>query len=720
MKKYIIIAFAGVIVSLTACKPEDKPEPPSLEIKFTGAIVQPSAPGSIGSPWTTDHHIGVYVGRANIMDRRPNPPVMESLPILSAEKRLVENKQFSASPGSLTTFSAVGGTPLLFEHDDDYRVRFIAYRPFSNVITEDFKKPINLSNQNNLAALEVLYARTTKEETGYNWRHQEPVHLDFTHQLTKLVFHISNGEGVTEPVANGVSVKITNQNITGYMQLEDGSLETTGDPTNITVSSSGSGSTVTAQAIVFPGSTEDVKLEITNNGGQTFIITVPHAEWNGSYIYNYNIMLSTTGATTGSSISGSIRPWLDGGNTNLTGTGDPVTFVLDLANVNWDEAYIYEIFVGSVKVGELCREFLHNSSVRRQTVTAYTMLSNSDKVDLAKGLVVDNGYFIEWNTSVTAGTFSLLTNPILTSYVAGETVVGTPTVIYLPEGNSRWTTINPNTTGNINVTLKPLLLVDERRGPASPHDEDESEHEIEIYRIVKIGTQYWIADNFRTRRFVDGMPILTDVDNNSWNVRNPFAAADTSLAWAPATALSAMRNNAAAVTTNNAYSTMPGDVDIRNTYGVLYNFSAVINFRPAGHATAIPPAEFIDRLSPEGWSIPKREQFELLYRYVHQLDGAIANRPASPLSAFRTNETGFSARGGRQRSGTGTYTSDQTHFMMIDTYVHNPAGHATNFETWHTMTTFRVNLADAPTTNSAHFPANQSVATANYIRLIRN
>jgi hypothetical protein len=719
MKKYIIIALAGTIVTLSACRSEDKPEPPSLEIKLTGAVVQPSAPGVHGT-WTADHRIGVFTGSGRTMDSRTR--VFDTLPILGPEKLLMSNVQFAASSGSLTMFSQVGGTPMLFEYDDTARIRFIAYRPFTNSITADFKKPINLSNQSNLAALEVLYAKSTNEELGFNWRHKAPIQLDFTQQLTKLVLNISNGEGVTEPVANGITVRITNQSITGYMELEKGSLETTGELTNITVSSSGSGATVIAQAIVFPGNTSDVELEVTNNAGQTFTIAVPHSEWAGSYVYTYDIMLATTGtAVTGSSISGTITPWLDGGNIPVAGVGDPVTFVLNLEDVDWAQAYIYEIWAGNVKIGELCREFLHNSSVRRQTVVAYTMLpGSSDRANLASGLVVDNGNFVQWNTSATTATPA---SQILLSYTAGETVIGdAPTVIYLPEGASRWTTINPSTSGNLNATLRPLLLVDRREGETIFSEGNEFDEETEIYRIVKIGIQYWIADNLRARRFADGTPIQTDVNNSRWNVRNPFAAADTSLAWHPAVALSAMRNNTEPIIVNNANSVEVINDDLRNTYGVLYNFPAVINFRPSGHATAIPAAELVDKLSPDGWSIPKREQFVLLYHYVHQIN-ATSNRPASPLSYFRGNETGFSARGGRQRTGQGDYNTlnnGLTHFIMLDTYVHTPNAHATNLENWHTMTTFRISLGDAPTTNSAHFPANQSIATANYVRLIRN
>jgi len=713
MKKILIIALAGIIIALTACNSENGHEQLSLEITFTGAVVQPSAPaGAIGAPWTAEHSIGISMGRAT------NPGLHgrgDTLPLFAPENLFVANKQFVATPGSRTTFSPMNGVPLFFDEADTARRRFVAYRPFSNSITADFRKPINISDQSNLVALEVLYAKATREEIGFNRRHEGPIHLEFTQQLTKLVFNISNGEGVTEPVANGLTVRITNQNTTGYMVLEDGSLETTGDLTNITVmNSSVSGGTFSAQAIVFPGYTADTEIEITNNAGEIFRLSVPGSEWIGSYIYTYDIRLSNNGGTAaGSSIQGTIQPWLDGGNINVLGVGNPLTFVLNLEEATWENAFIYEIWADGVKVGQLCLEFLHNDNVRRQTVVAYTMLPSSDRANLATGLVVDNGNFVEWNPNVTLSTPA---NQILLSYATGETVTIPPTTIFLQEGGSRWTTIDPQTPGVINATLKPFLLVDERSGPVSPTDEDESEYEIEIYRIVKIGTQYWIADNLRTRRFADGMPILTNVTNAEWNVRGTPPG---SQAWAPAMALSAMLNNTAPLNDNNANSIAPGSVALRNTYGVLYNFPAVINFRPDGHTNPIPTAELVDRISPDGWSIPRREQFEILYRYVHQID-AIANRPASPLNYFRGNETGFSARGGRQRTGQGTWVSDNAHFMMIDTYVHVPNAHATNFETWHIMTTFRINLQDGVTTNSAHFPANISVATGNYIRLIRD
>ncbi|MCL2416498.1 MAG: fimbrillin family protein [Bacteroidales bacterium] len=684
MKKILIIALAGIIVTLTACRPEDTSEQQlSLQISFTGSIVQPSVPGTVGEPWTAEHRIGVFMSRAT----NPGHDRADTLPIFAPSNLIVDNKQFSASPGSRTTFSAIDGNPLFFSDEDTARRRFVAYRPFTTNITEDFRKPINISDQSDLAALEVLYARATRENIGYNRRHQAPIDLSFTQQLTKVVFNISNGEGVTDPVSSGLTIRITNQNLTGYMLLEDGSLITTGEPTDLVIGNhSISGETVTAKAVVFPGSTEDVMLEIINNAGETFRISFPNTEWVGSVIHTYDITLSTT------------------------------AYILDLRDATWESSFVYEIWARGVKIGELCLELLRNNNVNRQAVVAYTMLPNSNRANLATGLAVDNGNFVQWNLNVTATT---LANQILLSYGGGHPPITGDSLIFLTVGSSRWTTVNPGVVNTFYATLKPMLLRDERTGDAI----NDETTEVEYYRIVKIGTQYWIADNLRTRRFADGTPILTDVSEDDWNVRTPGVQA-----WSPAVALSARGGTGITLGTrrdiDDANSTEPDDITLRNTDGLVYNFPAVINFRPNGHTTAIPQGEIVDRISPNGWNVPRRAHFEILYRYIHQVDFAAGiappARPAAILSDFRSNETGFSARGGGQRTGLGTYADpfiNASHFIMIDTYQHVP--NAAQFEGRHMMTTFRINLMDGPLGTSAHFQST-SVATANYIRLIRD
>ena len=402
-------------------------------------------------------------------------------------------------------------------------------------------------------------------------------------------------------------------------------------------------------------------------------------------------------------------------------------YVVDIAGLTFADSYIYEIKANGVKIGELCKEFLHKNNagteiVRRQTVVAYPTRSNG-RTDLSSGLVVDNGYFVAWNENVIVTTPP---NEILLSYVAGETVSGTPTKLFLAEGATRMTTIDnfAPTITRISTTLTPMLLVDHRVGSLNNVNRTE---ETETYRMVKIGTQYWIADNFRSRRFADGTPIMTNIANADWNVRSSTDLdRPTNVAWHPGVVVSFFPNNntgATAVTANNANLTSATDSLNRRTYGCLYNIPAVINFRPPGHPLAhtipIPADKFVDNLSPEGWGVPNRAQFDILFRYTFQTTSTTTAQPAQALSAYHSNETGFSAIGGRQRGGSGGWNS-RTAYLTIDNYNHVPNASTTNFETWHTVTVFRISNQDPPITPSAAFVTNSSVASGDYVRLLRN
>jgi hypothetical protein len=214
---------------------------------------------------------------------------------------------------------------------------------------------------------------------------------------------------------------------------------------------------------------------------------------------------------------------------------------------------------------------------------------------------------------------------------------------------------------------------------------------------------------------------MTNIENADWNVR---AISANTVAWHPSVAVSAYTAFPATTTTiqNNANSTTGTDVTNRNRFGCLYNVPAIINYwhpgNPTAHTTPMPQERFVDNLSPEGWTIPSRAQFEMLHRYTFQITGTGA-QASQALSFYHTNETGFSARGGRQRGGSGAF-NPRTAYLTIDGYNHVPNAHATSFELWHQITVYRIADAAPPgTTFSASFVTNSSVASGDYIRILR-
>ncbi len=93
-----------------------------------------------------------------------------------------------------------------------------------------------------------------------------------------------------------------------------------------------------------------------------------------------------------------------------------------------------------------------------------------------------------------------------------------------------------------------------------------------VYRVVRIGEQVWMAENLRTTKYRDNTSIENPHDNSSWQSN-----------------------------TSGAYAWFVNDIDNKEKYGALYNWYAVANTRG---------------LCPEGWKVPDDSDFEQLRNYL--------------------------------------------------------------------------------------------------------
>lgn len=153
------------------------------------------------------------------------------------------------------------------------------------------------------------------------------------------------------------------------------------------------------------------------------------------------------------------------------------------------------------------------------------------------------------------------------------------------------------------------------------------------YKVVKIGTQTWMAENLKTTKYNDGISIPNVTDNTAWgNLLTP------------------------------AYCWYNNDTTIyKNTYGALYNWYTV--------NTA--------KLAPIGWHVPTDAEWTTLENYLmangYNYDGTTTgNKYAKSLAATtnwttntsigvigndlsKNNSSGFSALPGGSRSYGGTF-----------------------------------------------------------------
>jgi uncharacterized protein (TIGR02145 family) len=142
----------------------------------------------------------------------------------------------------------------------------------------------------------------------------------------------------------------------------------------------------------------------------------------------------------------------------------------------------------------------------------------------------------------------------------------------------------------------------------------------QIYKEVKIGNQVWMAENLRTTRFNDGMPIPLVTDDTEWDsLKTP------AYCW--------YKNN------ERKYK--------KSLYGALYNWYAVNT----------------GELCPTGWHVPTDDEWTTLKTYLG--DQIIAGGKLKEIGKTHwnspntgaTNESGFTALPGGFRSSERLFSS---------------------------------------------------------------
>jgi len=137
-----------------------------------------------------------------------------------------------------------------------------------------------------------------------------------------------------------------------------------------------------------------------------------------------------------------------------------------------------------------------------------------------------------------------------------------------------------------------------------------------LYKVVIIGSQVWIAENLKTSKYNDGMTISLDTDNAVWmhNIEGAYC-------W--------YNNN------EGVY---------KNTYGALYNWYAINT----------------GKLCPAGWHVPSYDEWSTLNDYLDdtitgcKLKETGTTHWISPNTGA-TNESGFTALPGGIRASAGSF-----------------------------------------------------------------
>ncbi len=173
-----------------------------------------------------------------------------------------------------------------------------------------------------------------------------------------------------------------------------------------------------------------------------------------------------------------------------------------------------------------------------------------------------------------------------------------------------------------------LIVTNCKKGNDKPNIETGTVTDINgnVYMTVKIGTQWWMAENLKVTRYRNGDPIPNITDTTNWMKL-----------------------------TTGSYWWYNNDTVFKKKYGALYNWYAVIDSR---------------NIAPIGWHVPTDAEWCQMMIYLDatvycEQEGVVGTDVGSKLKASEenwcsskggeTNETGFSAVPGGYRSGMGYF-----------------------------------------------------------------
>ena len=138
-----------------------------------------------------------------------------------------------------------------------------------------------------------------------------------------------------------------------------------------------------------------------------------------------------------------------------------------------------------------------------------------------------------------------------------------------------------------------------------------------VYKIVKIGTQWWMAENLKTTMYNDSSSISLVTDNTAWSLLE-----------------------------TGAYCFFNNDASNSKVYGVLYNWYAVTDSR---------------NLAPKGWHIPSDTELQTLITYLGGTNVAGGKLKEEGTTHWdspntgATNESNFTALPGSYRNRDGVF-----------------------------------------------------------------
>jgi uncharacterized protein (TIGR02145 family) len=500
-------------------------------------------------------------------------------------ERYLDNIEYNSMPGQ-----PVSGETLYYPAGND-KCTFISYYPYKANILSSGSNKMNLSvaadqtNKSDFLSSDLLVAKADNIQPSSN-----TVVLNHEHRLAllKIVIQPEAGTSTSELLSSNPTVTINNLYTSCKYNMDSDEFSDLSNVQNIVPNGSWSvedGKLVGKSAVVIPQTiASNTKLFSLTLEGREFVCSLnDDLITQGRKISTVTIPCSKWGI---GNVSFTITDWLNGNNATtslLTSDGGIV-----LSALPFGQSKVCNVFHGNTIVAQICKEYLSSSNINASAIVYYPVTNGT--ADLTAGIVLQvmgisgvYGSTVSWNQS----------SNTLTYNSGSHTDV---TTIYVDADQSVKLSA-PSTSYDVNVS--PMLLSDVRGT------------ETKTYPVVKIGTQYWMADEISATKLNDGTSIAQS---------SLFSVDDT----------------------NASYFSQDGNV--------LYDYMTINS----------------GKMAPTGWKIPTQASWQSLFTYIGNDISKLKTTDWNTEQYPATNITGFNATG---RGVMGIRTGSTVEYLSEDSAV---------------------------------------------------
>ena len=387
----------------------------------------------------------------------------------------------------------------IFYPEGNNPLDIVAYYPFETEGIEAGSSllPIsvqsNQSTKDNFSVSDFLIA-TVNEVKGSD----EPIELEFEHKLAKvhLILSPAEDENIDDILEADPHIIATGFKTIAQYNFTSDTFQNPERAVDITPYGEWekkNGKLQGKEFIVIPQSINSEQALVMEWNGRLYTCPMPEIDMKSNTICEISINAFQATSSTLSTATADIKEWEYQEEAESDTEYDLAS--IRTASLSFKNSNVYRVYYESKAVAEICKEYLLSDdfSLASQAIVVYPV--ENEKTNINQGIVLKleneekpiHGGYIEWNKTTNSFTYEEgKSEPIECFYIDQEGEIELE---------------KPDKPANVNVSC--YTLRDIRGG------------KLEIYPIVKIGTQYWMREDLRATDYRQTLNELNELQELS-------------------------------------------------------------------------------------------------------------------------------------------------------------------------------------------------------------